>query len=298
MSAVRDWCVPESPTRVQLNAVATAGQRVYTVGNRGVLLERRQSGWERLLDTGLGQRRRGLLDIAATDDGERLWCCGVRGELGYYDRRTGAVGRSACPYGLSSNFRRLAVGGSAGAERLHVADDDGRIVRIRLEDGDLSVTGVAIPGPNEPLTAAFDVGSMLFAADTSGRLYQSTDGRRWQSDPLVAGVVTGLAADAGGLLAVTRDGVIYTGVRDFSHSPDSVAELPRAVTPHDAAGAGATAAVVGSGGNVLLREGSDRFERVCVGTEAGLSAVTIRADGTVVAVGMDGTVVEGHHADR
>jgi sugar lactone lactonase YvrE len=294
MPACRDWTIAPTPTQVQLNAVVAAGSRCYAVGNRGLMLERRESGWERILDTGLTNDGRGLLDVAATDDGRRLWCCGVRGELGYYDRRTGAVGRIVQPYDLVSNFRQLAVGGAAGQERLHVADDDGRVVRLTLSDDEATVLGVAVPGPNEPVTAAFDIGDQLFAADTSGRLYRSTDGRRWQAHRLVSSVVTGLAVDADGLLAVTRGGGAYSGIRDFRELPDRVEQLPDGVRPHDVDGAGEGAAIVGSGGNLLLREANDRFERVSVGTTAGLSGVALREDGTVLAVGMDGTVVEGH----
>lgn len=293
MPTCRDWCVADTPTRVQLNAVASAGPRFYAVGNRGVVLERRESGWERILADGLGRQGRGLLDVAATDDGGRLWCCGVRGELGYYDRRTGAVGRLERPYGLDSTFRRVAVDGVAGEERVHVADDAGRVVRLRLHEGAPEVAGVAVPGPNEPLTATIDVGEMLFAADTSGRLYQSTDGRRWRGHRLVTGVVTGLAVDADGLFAVTRGGAVYTGIRNFHEPPDRLETLPPGVDPHDADGTGETAAIAGSDGHLLLREESDRFEGVSVGTTAGLSGVALQRDGTVVAVGMDGTVVEG-----
>lgn len=294
MPACRDWWPARTPTQVQLNAVTAAGPRFYAVGNRGVVLERRESGWERILANGLGRRGRGLLDIAATDEGGRLWCCGVRGELGYYDRKTGAVGRYAKPYDLASNFRQVAVDGESGEERLHIADDDGRIVRIGLANGEPTVASVAVPGPNEPITAAFDLGGLLFAADTSGRLYQSRDGRRWRGHRLVTSVVTGLAVDADGLLAVTRGGAVYTGIRNFRELPDRIEELPQGVQPHDADGAGESAAIVGADGNLLLREDSERFERVSVGTTAGLSGVALQQDGTVVAVGMDGTVVEGH----
>lgn len=294
MPARRDWSIAQTPTRVQLNAVVSAGSRFYAVGNRGILLERRESGWERILANGLGRRGRGLLDVAATDCGQRLWSCGVRGELAYYDRRTGAVGRFAQPYDLDSNFRQVAVGGVAGEERLHVADDDGRICRVSLEDDEPELLGVAVPGPNEPLSAAFDCGDHLFTADTTGRLYQSTDGRRWRAHRLLRSVVTGLAVDADGLLAISRGGTVFTGIRDFRELPDRLESLPAGVYPRDADGAGEGAVIVGSGGNLLLREASERFERVAVGTAAELCGVALQPDGTVVAVGMDGTVVEGH----
>lgn len=293
MPACRDWTLASTPTRVQLNAVEPAGSRCYAVGNRGVLLERRDASWEQILSNGLGRAGRGLLDITATDDGRRLWCCGVRGELGYYDRRTGALGRVAQPYDLTSNFRQVAVAGVAGEERVHVADDDGRLVRLHLENDQPHVRGVAVPGRNDPVTAMFDLGDRLFAADTNGRLYQSADGRRWCGHRLLPSVVTGLAVDSDGLLGVTRGGTVYTGIRNFRELPDRIESLPPGVEPHDADGAGAAAVVVGSGGNLLLRADSERFERVSVGTTAGLAGVALQRDGTVHAVGMDGTVVEG-----
>lgn len=291
MGRCPDWTVAETPTRVQLNGVAAAGDRFYAVGNRGVLLERTATDWQRVLDDGVDGHGRGLLDVAVTDDGKRLWLCGVRGTLGAYDTETGEVASYSRPYGLDANFRELAVDGAAGEERLHVADDDGRIARLGVDD-EVRVRGVAVPGPNTPITAAMDIGEMLFAADTSGRLYQSAEGQRWRNRRLVAGVVIALAVDADGLVAATREGTVYTGIRSFSEPPDRLEALPPGVTPHDAAGEGELAVVAGSDGHLLLREAADRFEGVTVGTTAGLSAVSLDGS-TVVAVGADGTVVEG-----
>lgn len=292
MERCREWTVAEMPTRVQLNGVVAARGRLYAVGNRGVLLERTDEGWREVFDDGIDDRGRGLLDIAATDDGRRLWLCGVRGTLGCYDLETGEAERFSQPYQLESNFREIAVHGESGEERVHVADDDGRVARLAAEER-VQIRGVAVPGPNDPLTALFDIGEMLFAADTTGRLYQSPDGQRWRSRRLVAGVVTALAVDDDGLFAATREGAVYTGIRSFSELPGSLETLPPGVTPHDAVGQGEMAAIAGSDGHLLLRESADRFDGVSVGTTAGLSAVALREDDMVVAVGADGTVVEG-----
>lgn len=291
MARCREWTVAETPTHVQLNGVVAADGRVYAAGNRGVLLERSDDGWTRVLDEGVDGKGRGLLDVVATDDGRRLWHCGVRGTLGCYNVETDEITSYSRPYSLDSNFREVTVHGDAGEERLHVADDDGRIIRLTV-DGEVRVRGVAVPGPNEPLIALSDIGEMLFAADTTGRLYQSPEGQRWRSRRLVTGVVTALAVDADGLLAATREGVVYTGIRSFSEPPDRLETLPPGVTPHDAVGQDDVAVIAGSDGHLLLRESADQFDGVSVGTTWNLSAVALRGD-TVVAVGADETVVEG-----
>lgn len=293
MPTCREWTVAATPTRVQLNGVARGRNQWYAVGNRGVLLEQSTGAWERVRSDGVDDRGRGLHDIAATDHGRRLWCCGVRGTLGYYDPRTGENVSYSQPYDLGSNFREVAVSGVAGVERVHVADDDGRVVRLSVGAQQSPVRGVAVPGPNDPITAALDVGEMLFAADASGRLYQSPDGRRWRRRRLVTGVVMALAVDADGLAAVTREGAVHTGIRSFSEPPDGFEALPNGIRPKDASGRGDTATIVGDGGNLLLRESGPRFEGASVGTTGGLSAVELGEDGSVVAVGADGTVVEG-----
>ncbi|GAB7093258.1 hypothetical protein JCM30237_04100 [Halolamina litorea] len=289
----RRWTVPESRTRAQLNGVAVADGRAYAVGNRGVLLSRTRVGWEPLFDDGVAGGSRGLLDIAATDDGRRLWLCGTRGALGYYDRETGNLRDRSTPYGLATTFRTLAVAGSAGDERVHVGDDQGRIARLAVDGRETNVRGVALPGPGAPITALRGADNMWFAGDTSGRVHQSDDGREWRTDTLSAAMVTALAIDADGLLATNRGGTVYTGVRSFDAPPDRLAPLPDGVRPTDAAGVGHTAVVVGSRGDILARGRDPGFQRVGIDGPAGLYAVTLAPDGTVFAVGADGLVVEG-----
>lgn len=290
----RHWTVPESPTRAQLNGVAVADSRAYAVGNRGVLLSRTAGGWDCLFEDGIAGESRGLLDIAATDDGRRLWLCGTRGALGYYDRETGEIRDLSAPYGLASTLRTLAVAGPAGEERVHVADDRGRIARLSLDGGDSAVEGVAVPGPGAPITAIRGVDGIWFAADTSGRVHQSDHGREWRTDALAPGMVTALAVDADGLLAAARDGTVYTGIRSFSAPPDRLAPLPERVRPTDAAGRGHTTVLAGSDGSILARGRAPGFQRIGVDAPAGLYAVTVDSGGAVFAVGAEGLVVEGH----
>lgn len=292
----RQWIVPEAPTSAQLNGVAVADGRPYVVGNRGVLLGRIGGGWIRLLSDGVDGERRGLLDIEPTDDGERLWLCGTRGALGYYDRESETVTDCSAPYGLASRLRTLSVTGTAGEEQLHVADDRGRVARVAVDGEEPTVRGVAVPGPNEPITALRAADGLLFAADTTGRIHQSDDGREWRTDRLASGMVTALAVDADGLLAATRDGTVYTGIRSFRSPPDRLAPLPEGVRPSAADGRGHTAVVVGRNGGLLARGRDPGFQRVGVESPAGLYAVTIAPDGAVYAVGAEGVIVEGRVA--
>jgi hypothetical protein len=289
----RQWIAPETPTGAQLNGVAVAGDRAYVAGNRGVLLCRIGGGWIRLLGDGVAGESRGLLDVAATDDGERLWLCGPRGALGYYDPDSGTVTDCSEPYGLDSTLRTLSVDGVTGTEAVHVGDDRGRIARVTVDGTDPTVRGVAVPGPNEPITEIRTADGLLFAADTTGRLHQSDDGRTWRTDQLASGAVTALAVDADGLLAATRDGTVYTGIRSFSSPPDRLAPLPDGVRPSAADGRGHTAVVVGRNGSLLVRGRDPGFQRVGVESSAGLYAVTIDADGAIYAVGAEGLIVEG-----
>jgi hypothetical protein len=292
----RQWTRPDTPTSAQLNGVAVAGGRAYAAGNRGLLLGRIGGGWVRLLGGGVAGESRGLLDVAPTDDGARLWICGPRGALGYYDTDSGAVTDCSEPYGLNSTLRTLSVDGAAGAENVHVGDDQGRIARLTLEGAEATVRGVAVPGPNEPITELRTADGLLSAADTTGRIHQSNDGRTWRTDHLASGAVTALAVDAGGLLAATRDGTVYTGIRSFSSPPDRVAPLPEGVQPSAADGRGHTAIVVDRNGSLLARGRDPGFQPVGVESSAGLYAVTIAADGVVYAAGADGLIVEGRTA--
>ncbi len=137
-------------------------------------------------------------------------------------RIAGRVTDCSEPYGLDSTLRTLSVDGVAGAEAVHVGDDRGRITRLTVEEGEPTVRGVAVPGPNEPITELRTADRLLFAADTTGRLHQSADGR--ERTAVVVGRNGGLLArghDPGfqrvgvespdGLYAVTLtpDGAVY-----------------------------------------------------------------------------------------
>ena len=292
----RQWTAPDTPTSAQLNGVTVAGGRAYAAGNRGVLLERAGGAWVRVLGDGVAGEARGLLAVAPTDDGARLWICGPRGALGYYDTDSGTVTDCSEPYGLDSILRTLSVDGAAGAEAVHVGDDRGRITRLTVDGQEATVRGVAVPGPNEPITELRTADGLLFAADTTGRIHQSNDGRTWRTDHLGSGAVTALAVDADGLLAATRDGTVYTGIRSFRSPPDRLAPLPEGVRPSAADGRGHTAVVVGRNGGLLARGRDPGFQRVGVESPAGLYAVTIAPDGAVYAVGAEGVIVEGRVA--
>ena len=292
----RQWTRPDTLTSAHLDGVAVADGRAFAAGNRGVLLGRVGGGWVRLLVDGVAGESRGLLNVAATDNGQRLWLYGPRGALGYYNRDSGAVTDCTEPYGLDSTLRTLSADGVAGAENVHVGDDLGRIARLTVDGTEATVRGVTVPGPNEPITELRTADGLLSAADTTGRIHQSDDGRTWRTDRLASGAVTALAVDADGLLPATRDGTVYTGIRSFSSPPDRLAPLPDGVRPSAADGRGHTAVVAGRDGSLLARGRDPGFQPVGVESSAGLYAVTIAADEVVYAAGADGLIVEGRTA--
>jgi len=288
-----EWEVTTAPTRKQLTGIESAGSTVVVSGRDGVLLERASRGdWTDLFLDGATGNGRGVFGAALTDDRERAWFCGSSGTFGYYDRERGVVESHAAPYDLTSDFRSLSVRGESGAETVHAVDDDGRIVRSRVDGAALTVEGVAIPGGGTSFTEIVDDGEYRYAADHDGDVFYTDDGVDWRRESLAETTIEGLALSSGGLSAVTDDGTVYrkfsvdrTGGRErFDLDVDS---------PGDIAASGGRVGVVGGDGQLAVVDEGREIAVTSVGTDETLHDVELLDRNTVVAVGADGVVAEG-----
>ena len=132
-AAEAEWRTEETPTDGTLYDVAYAGGdaandgSVYAVGQEGVIIERTEEGWEKVLDGGATGDGRDLLSADVTDDGERLWFAGSSGAIGEYDVATGSVDDHGEPEDNTNNFIDLAVTGESGEANVYAADGSGGI---------------------------------------------------------------------------------------------------------------------------------------------------------------------------
>lgn len=288
------WTTERFTERVQFTGVDSVTGRSFVTGNGGVL-----AGWNgRGRPTGLfttGARGNGhwVKDVAITDDGERVWFSGASGTFGYYDRATGAPRSHSSPYGITSNFRSLAVRGDSGQESVHTVDGSGRVVRARLDGERMRVEGVSIPGNGTGFTDIVDDGETLYAADSGGSLYRSTDGRHWSRRRLTQTTIVGLGLGESGLAAVDDSGTLYGNVSLFGepgsmHTVGATVSSPMTVASHED-----TTVVAGGGGAIAVVDGQGRVSTEDCGLDKSFSDSDIRPDGTLVTVGSDGSLAAG-----
>ena len=328
---MQGWRVSRTPKHARLTALRSAGVRAFCTGARGLLAERTPDGdwWARCLNGPTGDRR-DLLDAAFSEDTERLWFCGENGALGSYDRVTGTIrvhegstGRIRCAdrpdrsdrpnradrTDRAASFRAIEVSGCRGDETVTVADERGRLSRLSVSGNDLSMGGVSVPGDGAAVTALTTVGGTLVAADFGGRLSWETD-RGWRSRRLSTTPLVGLVGTARhspsdpspqrSLVAVEAGGRLYRHALPSEpgrlEAVDPGVERPRAV-----AAAGDRIVVVGGqryrnpddcGRAELAVLDGDRGVRAAPETAGALFGTCLLTDGTVLAVGSAGIVVE------
>ena len=311
MAGTREWSVTRAPKVAQLTGVESADGAAYATGREGVLLERTgPSQWTAVFTAGPTGDGRSIFDASTTDDGERLWFCGESGTLGYYETETGEVTTHIAPYDLHTTFHSVSANGPAGEETVHAADDNGEIVRGVVErsstargtaspdvlDGEeLTVRGVSIPGDGTAFTEVVDNDRELFAADAGGNFYHTTDGRNWKRRKLASTPVRAVSFNDENAYEVAEDGTVYEEVSLFgegSRNPRSIqsgVEYPTEIDTNR----GRTIVVVGGGGQIRVSEGGGNFESEELATDRTLYGAEVMDDGTIIAVGDDGVIVEG-----
>ena len=294
MAGEYDWTLTDAPKKAQLTGVESAGDSAFVTGKRGLLAERSREGkWRALFDTGATGDGRGLLDLSLTDDGERVWFSGYSGSFGYYDRVSGTTEPHAGPYDLTSNLCSVTVRGDAGEEAVHAVDRSGRALRIRMDGGALQVKGVSVPGDGTGFTEIVDDDGVLYAADESGQLYRSADGRRWETGRLAETTVMALSRTDAGLVAVDDGGTVFKHISLFGEGKRTKRTRPGISAPQELEALGERIVAVGDGGSVLVITEDGRAVRGASGTGKTLYAAEVMADGTVIAAGAAGVITEG-----
>ena len=294
MAAEYVWTTSESPKTVQLTGAESSGDAVFVTGKRGLLAERRRRGeWQAVFDTGATGNGRGLLDLSLTAGGERVWFSGYSGTFGYYDRNADTTKPHTAPYDLTSNLCSITVSGEAGDESVHAVDRNGRVLRVRLEGTTLHVNSVSVPGDGTGFTEIVDDDGTLYAADESGGLYRSKDGRQWQRNRLAETTVKALARTDPGLVAIDDSGTVYKHISLFGEGKRTKQTKPGISAPEEIEALGERIVSVGDSGTILVITEAGRAVRESSGLQKTLHGAEVMDDGTVVAVGSAGAIAEG-----
>ena len=281
-----DWTVAETPVDTSLHGVAYA-TNAYAVGGGGTILERRDGGWQTVLQGGPTGNGNDLFGMDVTDDGKRLWVVGASGAIGEYDVTTGNLVDRSAPNDSTSNFNDVAVTCDAGETEVYVADDSGAI-HYSFENGEEGTWEYSTPGSGAGLEAIdFYSNRSGHAIDTDGDVFATDDGVTYDTIGIEDADVTfyGLDSDAANDVIVSGgNGSVF----DYNGSQWTTTTLGDADL-FDIETAGDDGYAVGSDGAVFELSGGE-WSRMTTPVGENLDAVA-RGD-TDIVVGASGTVLE------
>ena len=166
------WEAAESPTSRTLEAVVHGHDGPYACGEGGLLIHRTDGDWRVILERGPGVAKNTLRDIAATDDGCRLWFAGDSGALGCYDVADGYLSDYSAPMEKTSTWEAIAVAGQTGSERIRIANGSGEVLECTVEDGCPTWGDVVEPGGGSTVPGLTAGPDGFYAVDTSGGAYR------------------------------------------------------------------------------------------------------------------------------
>jgi hypothetical protein len=173
------WETVESPTGTTLHDVAYTAAGAYAVGGGGVILERTQDGWQKVLDGGPTGNGNDLYGAAVTEDGRRLWAVGASGAIGEFVVHEETVVDHSAPDDVTNNFNDVAATGKADEANVYVAGDSGKIY-YSFENGEAGTWDAVTPGSGSNVNAIdFYDDRQGHAVDGNQTVFASSDGATW-----------------------------------------------------------------------------------------------------------------------
>lgn len=284
-AAATEWNSVETPIDRDVNDVVYAATGAFAVADSGILLERTEAGWEKVLEGGPTGNGNNLHGAGMTDDGERLWLVGNSGAIGEYDVLTGSLTDHSAPNDVTNNFNGVAVTGAAGEANVYIAGDSGKIY-YSYDNGE--TFDQVTPGSGSEINGIDFHGDRAGnAVDGNQTVFETDDGSSYDKIGLEDANVNlyGVDSDAvddvwvsgGGGMIFNYDGAQWTssdtGDADLN---DIEVENGRGYT-------------VGGGGKVFGYDGSE-WTKEQTPTGANLAAVALGT--TDIAVGDSGVILE------
>lgn len=284
-AASTDWTSVETPTDRDVNDVGYTTAGAFAVADSGIVLERTDTGWQKVIDGGPTGNGNSLNGASVTDDGGRLWFVGNSGAIGEYDVQTGSLNDYSAPNDVTNNFNSVAVTGSSGEANVYVAGDSGKIY-YSFDNGE--TFDQVTPGSGAEINAIdFHDSRAGHAVDGNQTVFETDDGSTYDKIGLQDANVNlyGVDSDAfddvwvsgGGGMIFNYDGAQWTA------TDTGDADL-QDIEVEDSDGY-----VVGGGGKVYGYDGA-KWSQEQTPTGANLAAVALGA--TDIAVGASGVILE------
>lgn len=284
-----EWNTAETPTENTLYDVVYAATGAYAVGGGGIVLERTEDGWEKIVEGGPGGDGNDLLGADVTDDGERLWFVGTSGAIGEYDVRTGDVNDHSNPNDVSNNFNDVAVTCIEGKGNVYVAGDSGNIY-YSFENGTSGSWNSTTPGSGSAINALdfYDL-RHGHAADGNTTVFVTEDGETWDNLGIenADNDFFGVDSDGADDVTVSAGGGTVWNWDGSQWDRENTGEA----TLRDVDVSGTPGLTVGDGGTVFRRDETG-WKREETPTEENLEGVTAFLNDPEIAVGGGGTAIE------
>ncbi|MDZ7681871.1 MAG: hypothetical protein U5J63_09230 [Fodinibius sp.] len=147
-----EWTLVKSTIDNTIHDVTITSEGAYAVAEGGILLERTQDEWGKVVDGGVSGNGNDLFGIAKTNNGNRLWMVGASGAVGEYNVSTGNLNDYSQPMDASNNFNDVAVTQNPDSTNIYISDDSGKIYHY-FDDGQEGMWQSATPGNGSAINA-------------------------------------------------------------------------------------------------------------------------------------------------
>ncbi|MBX0323720.1 hypothetical protein EGH21_11845 [Halomicroarcula sp. F13] len=287
-AASSPWESVESPTGNTLHDVEYTDAGAYAVAGGGVVLERTELGWKKIIDGGPTGNGNSLYGADVTDDGEALWFVGSSGAIGEYDVESGVLTDHSAPMDVTNNFNDVSVTGEAGEANVYVAGDSGKMY-YSFENGASETWDYVTPGSGSAINAVdFFDDRKGHIVDGNKSVFRTQDGSTWNKIGLADANVNFYGVDSDGFDDVWVSGgggmIFHWDGSEWTPSDTGDAGL-RDIEVTDGDDDGYT---VGGGGKVYELDGDWTQNE----TPTGQNLKAVVRGATDIAVGAGGTIVE------
>jgi hypothetical protein len=176
-AAEQSWQSITTPFTVDLYSVVQTDDGPFAVGGGGTVVANRGQGWEPVVASGPADQNSTLRAIATTENGKRVWVAGASGAIGMYDLIRDRKYDFSYSKDISDSWQSIAVFGSAGSEKVFVANGSGTILSFTLSGLEATDYSPSKPGSGSAIGAlAATADGVVYAADTGGNVYEKRPG--------------------------------------------------------------------------------------------------------------------------
>jgi hypothetical protein len=286
------WESVASPVDVTLHDVETTARNEFAVGGAGVVIERTQEGWTKVVDGGPTGNGSNLFGADVTDDGKRLWFVGASGAIGEYDVETGNLVSHSAPNDVTNNFNDVSVTGNADEANVYVAGDSGSVY-YSFENGATGTWNSVSVGQGAGIRAIdfYDVKSGHLV-NGNANVFTTSDGTTWNKIGIADADVSLYGVDSDGaddVWVAAGSGVVYHYRPDAEGTPKWFRTKVGEPGLRDVELTDGDGYAVGNSGAIFDRA-SGSWSRDETPNGQGLNAV-VDQDGNDLAVGASGTIV-------